>query len=50
MWKDIQIAVCRGAQGGFTPLTPTWNPFEKGFQDLLKLFKKHFQVYLFESF
>jgi hypothetical protein len=43
----MQIAVYRGAQGGFTPLTPTWNPFEKGFQDLLKLFKKGLFINIF---
>ena len=26
-------------KGGFTPLIPTWSPFEKGLQDLLKLSK-----------
>jgi hypothetical protein len=47
--QNVQIWVCRGAQGGFTPLTPTKELFEKSSLESQKLSKMVIYQYIFES-
>jgi hypothetical protein len=44
-----EIGVCRGAQGGFTPLTPTKELFEKSSLESQKLSKRIIYQSFFES-